>query len=107
MHGIPTRIGQIDDQIAAGNSIYEAFSAAGCFPSDFLESVHVGEQSGNLVESMAHLSGVYQDEARSALDVLGTVAGFSVWFGVAAIIVFLIFRLAAFYFGILNNAGLG
>jgi type IV pilus assembly protein PilC len=100
-------IEQVDAQIAAGNSIYEAFSAAGCFPSDFLEAVHVGEQSGNLVESMAHLSGVYQDEARSALDVLATIAGFAVWGGVAAIIVFLIFRLAAFYFGALHRAGLG
>ena len=100
-------IEQVDAQIAAGNSIYEAFSAAGCFPADFLQSVHVGEQSGNLVESMSHLSSVYQDEARAALDVLATVAGFAVWVGVAAIIIFLIFRLAAFYLGILNNAAMG
>jgi hypothetical protein len=55
---------------------------------------------------MAHLSGVYQDEALAALGVLATVAGFAVWVGVAAIIIFLIFRLAAFYLGVLNGAGL-
>ncbi len=37
------RIERIDAEIAAGNSIYEAFAAAGGFPADFLEAVHVGE----------------------------------------------------------------
>ena len=73
--------------------------AAGGFPADFLESVYVGEQSGNLVESMAHLANLYQDQARAALNVLATVAGFAVWAVVAAIIIFLIFRLATFYLG--------
>ncbi len=99
-------IERIDAQIAAGNSIYEAFSAAGCFPPEFLESVYVGEQSGNLVESMAHLADLYQDQARAALNVLSTVAGFAVWAVVAAIIIFMIFRLATFYLG-LGAGGLG
>ncbi len=101
------RIERIDAQIAAGSSIHDAFGAAGCFPPDFLQSVHVGEQSGNLVESMAHLSNVYQDEARAALNVLATVGGFAVWMLVAAIIIFFIFRLAAFYLGAINGAALG
>ena len=101
------RIERIDAEIAAGNSIYEAFCAAGGFPADFLEAVHVGEQSGNLVESMAHLSNLYQDQARAALSVLATVGGFAVWAAVAAMIIFLIFRLAMFYLGALNAAGLG
>ena len=66
------RIEAIDAQIAAGNSIYEAFSAAGGFPPDFLESIHVGEQSGNLVESMGQVSNVYQEQAREAFNVLAT-----------------------------------
>jgi len=101
------RIERIDAQIAAGNSIYDAFCAAGGFPPDFLQSVYVGEQSGNLVESMAHLSNLYQDEARAALNVLASVGGYAVWILVAAIIIFFIFRLAAFYLGALNAAGLG
>jgi type IV pilus assembly protein PilC len=101
------RIETIDSQIAAGNSIYEAFCAAGCFPPDFLQSVDVGERSGSLVESMDHLANVYQDEARSALQILATIGGFAVWVLVAMIIIFLIFRLASFYLGALSNAGLG
>ncbi len=101
------RIDRIDAQIAAGNSIYEAFCEAGGFPADFLESLHVGEQSGNLVESMAHVADLYQEQARSALSILATIAGFAVWLVVAAIIIFLIFRLAMFYIGALGGAGLG
>jgi type IV pilus assembly protein PilC len=99
------RIERIDAQIAANNSIYEAFSRAGGFPDEFLESVHVGEQSGNLVESMAHLSDIYQDQARAALSVLSTVGAFAVWMVVAAIFIFLIFRMATFYLGVLSGAG--
>jgi type IV pilus assembly protein PilC len=101
------RIERIDAEIAGGNSIYEAFCKAGGFPADFLESVHVGEQSGNLVESMAQMSNLYQDQARAALNILATAGGIAVWAVVAAIIVFLIFRLAMFYLGALTGAGLG
>jgi type IV pilus assembly protein PilC len=101
------RIAQIDAQIAAGNSIYEAFCEAGVFPADFLASIHVGEQSGNLVESMAHVSNLYQDQARAALNTLATVGGFAVWVVVAGIIICLIFRLAMFYLGVLSAAGRG
>ena len=100
------RIERIDAEIAAGNSIYEAFCEAGGFPDDFLESIHVGEQSGNLVESMANVSNLYQEQARAALSVLATVGGFAVWVAVAAIIISLIFRLAMFYLSVLNGAGL-
>ena len=101
------RIERIDAEIARGNSIYEAFRRAGGFPADFLELVHAGEESGNLVESMAHAANLYQDQARAALTVLATVGGFAVWAAVAAIIIFLIFRLAMFYIGALSGAGLG
>ncbi len=101
------RIARIDAEIAKGNSIYEAFCDAGCFPHDFLESVHVGEQSGNLVESMAHLSSIYQEQARAALAFLAALGGYIVWIAIAAIIILVIFRLAFFYLGALNGAGLG
>jgi type II secretory pathway component PulF len=100
------RIERIDAQIAAGNSIHDAFCAAGCFPPEFLESVYVGEQSGSLVESMAHLANLYQDQARAAWNILATVGGFAVWGVVATIIISLIFRLAMFYIGAVSGAGL-
>ena len=39
-----------------GGSIDEAFAEAGGYPADFLDALHVGEESGQLVESMGHLS---------------------------------------------------
>jgi type IV pilus assembly protein PilC len=101
------RIAPIDAEIARGNSIYEAFCAAGGFPPEFLESIHVGEQSGNLVEAMTNTANLYQEQARITLSVLVTAGGFAVWTLVAAIIIFVIFRLAMFYLGVLSGAALG
>ena len=77
---------------------------AGCFPPDFLDAVDVGEHSGGLVESMAHLSQQYQEQARAALSTLTMVAGFAVWGLVAILLICLIFRFALVYINILNNA---
>ena len=97
-------IERVDAGIAAGQSIYEAFRDAGCFPLAFLDTLHTGEQSGRLVESMALLSRQYQDESRAAMATFATLAGFAVWMVVAAFIIMVIFRLASFYFGMINGA---
>jgi len=98
------QIGQIDREIAGGNSIFESFYAAGCFPPDFLDALQVGEHSGKLVESMARLSRQYQDQARASLATLTTLAGFAVWALVALLIVVLIFRIFSFYLGAIRSA---
>lgn len=94
----------IDAEIARGNSVYEAFVRAGCFPADFLDVLAVGEQSGKLTESMARLSHQYQAHARVALGTLTKVAAFAVWLVIAVIIIALIFRLAMFYVGMIYQA---
>ncbi len=98
------RADMIDSSITAGDSIYEAFCRANCFPNDFLDSVQVGEQSGTLVETMAHVSNLYREQARSAMATLTMLAGIAIWAMVAALIIVLIFRLFFFYMGILNGA---
>jgi type II secretory pathway component PulF len=90
---IPT----IDAEIAAGNSIHEAFLEAGGFPIDFLDTLAVGEQSGKVVESMEHLARQYQDQAQAAMKALAIAAGVAVWMVIAAFIIVLIFRGAMFY----------
>jgi type II secretory pathway component PulF len=97
------KIDAIDATIADGNSIFEAFDAAGGFPFEFLETVHVGEESGKLVDSMAHLSRQYREEAQRALTTLTRFSGIAVWGLVAILIIVLIFRLAFFYIGILKS----
>jgi len=97
------RMGQIDRAIASGRSIHEAFSAAGGYPADFLDTLAVGEQSGKLVEALGMLSRQYEDRARAALSRLSTIASRVVWVMVAALIVALIFRIFSFYLSVLNE----
>jgi type IV pilus assembly protein PilC len=94
----------IDLAIAQGATIYEAFHRQRGYPHEFLDTMAVGEESGRLVESMARLSTQYQQRARVALASLTALAGYAVWVAVAAIIIFLIFRLAMFYLGVLAGA---
>ncbi len=87
------QIPKIDHWIVQGGSIYEAFSQAGGYPPEFLDTLHVGEESGRLVEAMGHLSEQYQDRARVALIALMTLAGFAVLILIGVLIIMLIFRI--------------
>jgi len=98
------QIDPIAADIAAGSSIHEAFLHAGSYPTEFLDGLSVGEQTGKLDESMATLSGQYQERARVALSVLTVLAGLAVWGLVALVIIVLIFRLFGFYLGTIQDA---
>jgi type II secretory pathway component PulF len=91
------QIAAIDADIVAGASIHEAFVRAGGYPTDFLDTLAVGEQTGQIVESMGILAKQYQERARMAMKTLAYAAGFAVWAIIAAIIIVLIFRGAIFY----------
>jgi type IV pilus assembly protein PilC len=99
-----SRAPQIVSDIADGHEIHEAMRASRAFSEDFLVAVQVGEQSGQMSESMGRLSELYEEQARSAMAMLTKIAGFLIWAAVAGLIVFLIFRLASFYIGHLNDA---
>lgn len=95
---------QIEGDIMAGHPIHKALRNTGVFPVEFLDAIAVGEESGRLAESMERLAENYRERATSAFGVLTVIAGFLVWAMVAAVIIFLIFRLAGFYFGMINDA---
>ena len=90
--------------VVGGREIHEALRATRAFPEEFLEVLEVGELSGSLVESMGRLSAQYEERARAAVATLATLAGFAVWAAVAMLIILLIFRLASFYLGAINDA---
>ena len=73
-------------------------------PETGAAALQVAEESGRVVESMDRLSRRYEEEAELALRTLTVVAGFLVWALVAAIIIWMIFRLAGFYIGTINEA---
>ncbi|MBI3836409.1 MAG: type II secretion system F family protein [Planctomycetia bacterium] len=93
--------------IRSGREIHEALRDTGVFPLAFLDSVRVGEESGQLPESMGHLSLHYQEEARMAMNTLTILLGLAVWGLIAAIIIFFIFRLAGFYVNLIDNVSKG
>ena len=92
---------EIVAQINDGSTLCMAMEAAGGYPRDFLDTLEVGEETGQISESMGRLSRQYEEQAQKAMAVLTTVAGFAVWAAVATILVVVIFRL--FFVGYLGQ----
>jgi len=90
--------------IQMGDEVHEALAATHAFPQHFVDIVQIGEQSGRLVESLATASVQYQQEAKSAMQVLTVLLGLAVTALIAGIIIFMIFRVAGFYIGVINDA---
>jgi type IV pilus assembly protein PilC len=95
---------QIVNIVTAGEPLHVAFERSHAFPSEFIDALAAAEESGRIVESMERLSNRYEEEAESAVKILAKVLGFAVAGCVMAFIVFLIFRLAGFYIGTINDA---
>ncbi len=95
---------EVNDAIEAGETVLEALSQTGVFPPEFLDVVAIGEESGELVEAMERVARMYQAQAEASLRALTMLAGWAVWLGVAAIIIFMIFRLAGAYLGAIQGA---
>jgi type II secretory pathway component PulF len=94
----------IIQEIRSGGQITHALADTKAFPRTFLDSVHVGEESGRLPETLAILSDQYQDQAKRAMAAMTVIGGFLVWGLVAMVIIAVIFRIAAMYIGTINSA---
>ena len=66
-------------------------------------AVMVGEETGRMGESMQQISKAYETKGKAAMQGLALLAGFSVWGLVGLFIIFMIFRVAFFYFGLLED----
>ncbi len=95
---------QIVADIARGDPLHLAFARTRAFPAEFIDALTVAEESGRTVESMERLSNRYEEEAELAIRTLAVAFGWLIGFCVMALIVLLIFRLASFYIGAINNA---
>ncbi|MEX0613354.1 MAG: type II secretion system F family protein, partial [Pirellulales bacterium] len=95
---------QIVTDVAAGRPLHVAFAASRAFPADFLDALAVAEESGQIVESMDRLSKRYEEEAEAGVRTLAVIFGFLVALLVMALITLMIFRLAGFYLGTINEA---
>lgn len=95
---------EVLQEIRAGGEITHALADTKAFPSMFLDSVRVGEESGRLPETLALLSEQYQDQAKRAMATLTVIGGFLVWALVAGLIIMVIFRVASIYLGMIDEA---
>ena len=91
--------------VASGHPLHEAFGITGVFPEQrFSEALEVAETSGAVVESMERLSKRDEDEAQLSMRLLTVAAGVFVAILVGGLIIFMIFRIAGFYVGTINDA---
>ncbi len=95
---------QIVADVATGLPLHAAFQRSGAFTADFIDALAVADESGRMVESMERLSQRYEAEAELAIKSIAVVLGLLVALLVMVLIVFLIFRLAGFYIGTINDA---
>jgi len=95
---------QVASNIQRGMSLHSALAETGAFPTDLLDSIAVGEQSGMLSETMERLSKEYQRRSNTAISIIGQTIGYVVWGVVIVLIVILIFRAAGVYIGMINQA---
>jgi len=97
---LPVMLQTIDN----GGNLTDAFLAADHLDDDLVSYIDSGEQSGSLPELMNKLTTQYLQQSLLNLRIVSVVGGFAVYGCVAAVIILIIFRLAMFYIGMLNDA---
>lgn len=97
---IPHVSGAVND----GEHLTDALAETRLFTEEYIHMVDVGETSGTVPETLERLSPRFQEDAQRSLATLAAVLGWLIWALVAAFIIFVVFRIAFWYLGILNDA---
>jgi type II secretory pathway component PulF len=95
---------EVSASLKSGMPLAQSLARTGVFPADFIDTLAVGEDSGQIVESMERLADRYEEEAEAAVRVLAVIAGALVFALVAAVIIWLIFRLFNWYMSPIREA---
>jgi type II secretory pathway component PulF len=94
----------VDESIQAGHEFHESLRQTGAFPDEFVNTLETAEISGTHGETLGRLASEYRSRARNAALGLTAAATVAVWVLVAMFLIFMIFRLASFYLGTINEA---
>ena len=94
---------EVSSALQQGEELSVALLSTGIFPSDFLDPLQVGEQTGRLDETMLRIAEHYEERARGAIAVLTKLATFGVWAMVAAMIIGIIVNMVAGYASFLQQ----
>jgi type II secretory pathway component PulF len=93
---------------ARGGELHEALAACGApFPEDFLQSVVVAEESGQVSEVMERLAENYREEAERRLREAAQYTAYLMYAAVGVMIIIAIFTIASQYLGMLGAAAGG
>ena len=94
---------QVDQSVARGNEVHEALRDTAVYPSELLNAIEVGEQTGKLDEAMKRLSRQYEKQAEAQGKSVTVIGAFLIWGVVALFIVAAIIRLGMFYSNMLQS----
>jgi len=81
------------DEVAGGRSLTESLGATGFFDPQFLNIIEVGEDSGNLDETLKRLSLTYLEDAEFAAGQVARFLAWGIYAAVAGFLVYLIFTI--------------
>ncbi|MCA9213597.1 MAG: type II secretion system F family protein [Planctomycetales bacterium] len=91
-------------EVRNGSEIHATLRDVGVFDQGMIDAVQIGEDTGKLAESLEVHSKQLDDKVDTAFQGLAILAGVAVWICIGLFIIFMIFRLASFYFGMINEA---
>jgi type IV pilus assembly protein PilC len=93
----------VADAVQSGATLTAALSGTGLFPRDYLEVIQVAEESGTLDNRLNWLSNHYGEKAEFALSALAAFLAKLIWAGVAAVIIYFIFKIFLGYVSTLRG----
>ena len=105
--GLAVDTATVEDRLRSGATLALALDQTGRFPLRLLETIAVGEATGNTSEVLDRLAGQFDDEARAGFEAAARGAGFLVWAAVAGLIALIVFRIFSSYIGAIQNAAGG
>jgi type IV pilus assembly protein PilC len=92
----------VQAEVRNGEPVSVALTSAKLFPEEFINIMATAEESGQIPEMMRHQAEYYEEEASRRLVLLTRSAAFAIWVSVACLLVWVIFRMALSYIGLLD-----
>jgi type IV pilus assembly protein PilC len=90
-------------ELRRGEDLTSVLTACRIFPQHFLDIISNAEEGGRIPEVMDQQAEHYREEASRQMTTLTRVAGWGVYFFIALMIIWCIFKLAGVYFGTIES----
>lgn len=94
---------EIEQAVGKGKSFSEALDVPKRLPDEFIQTLEVGELSGNDSESLERLAVEYREKAQLALKQLAVAAGFLIWMIISGMIIAVIFMVFLQYLSMITS----